>query len=382
MIRLAFMLVVAAPLAISLRGSCSADTLSAAWNEALAYSAQLEASRLQHAAAASELAAASTERLPKVWSHASYQLRSEERSFLFANPLAPSQTFVTPYAQRDAALGTVGVSTPIYAGGAIDYGIKSAAARYDAALCAQAATRLELLLAVASAYVDVLRAQRDLEVSHQSLEALALHLQNAKSHFEQQRVPYSDVLSAQVTLATGEQTRLRTRYQLDAARAHYNLLGRPLDADVQLEELHVPPLAPGLDELQRLAVSLRPDLRELDSAAIAGQYEAERLRAATRPQICVVGRHDFEENRFQTPQGVSSAGVVIDWSIYDGGRSRQLASAQQARAASLSKLADDLRTRIALEVLIEWNNAQEAIARRQVAASALEQAEENYRLRL
>jgi outer membrane protein TolC len=381
MIRLQTIVTAVVLLCIAPAGACAAETLSAAWSEAIAKNAQLAASQLDREAAGSELAAAGAERLPAVWTQSSYQVRSDERSFEFANPLAPSQQFIAPYAQREAALAAVGVSAPIYMGGTIQNGIKGATARSDAAACAEAATRLDLLLAVASAYIDVLRAQRDLEVAEQSVEALTVHLRNAQSRFNQQSVPQSDVLSAQVSLAMGEQERLRTRFQLDASRARYNrLLSRPLEAAVQLEELQVAPLAAELEELQRRAVELRPDLRELTSMAAAGQYDAERLQGATRPQVSAVGRHDFEENRFQTPQGISSAGVVIDWKFYDGGRSRRMALASQARAASLGKLAEDLRTRIELDVLTEWNNAQEAMARGPVAACALQHAEENYRV--
>jgi outer membrane protein len=358
-----------------------ADTLAAAWAEALANNAQLASSRIERDAAGADFAATRAQRLPSVWTQGGYQVRSDERSFRFANPLSPSQQFVTPYTQDEAALAAIGISAPLYMGGEIDSAAKSAAARSEAALHAEATTRLRLMLAVASAYIDVLRSQRDLEVAQQSLEALSLHLQNAQCHFDQQRVPQSDLLSAQVAMAMGEQERLRRHYQLEMCRASYNrFLGRPLESAVDLDELHVPPLAAGLEELQRLAMASRPDLRELTSTALAGQHDSERLRGATRPHVSAVGRHDFEENRFQTPQGVASAGVVIDWNFYDGGRSRLLAISQQARAASLSKLADDLRSRIALEVLIEWNAAQEAVARRQVAAGALQHADERLRV--
>ncbi len=361
--------------------TCRAETLTAAWCDALANNGQFAASQLEREAAGAEWEARSAERAPTVWTQTSYQLRSDERSFQFANPLAPSQQFVSPYSQREAALGAIGVSAPIYTAGAIEAAIKGAAARSEASLHAEAATRLRLLLAVAAAYIDVLRSQRDLEVAQQSLEALALHLQNVQSHFQQQRVARSDLLSAQVSLAMGEQERLRKRYQLETARANYNrLVGRPLDFPVQLEEVYVPPLSAGLEELQQLAVNSRPDLRELNAAALSGHHDSERLRAATRPQVSAVGRHDFEENRFQTPEGISTAGVVMDWNIYDGGRSRRMAYAQQSRAVGISKLADDLRTRIALEVFTEWNSAQEALARGEVAAGALAHAEESLRV--
>ncbi len=48
--------------------------------------------------------------------------------------------------------------------------------------------------------------------------------------------------------------------------------------------------------------------------------------------------------------------------------------------ASLGKSIEDLRSRIALEVLTQWNSWQEASARLSVAGQALEQSEENLRV--
>src|SRR5688572_18469399 len=120
MIRVVFIVTVAARLFAFLQEARGAETLSAAWQQALASNGQLAASQLEHDATRSEWVAASAERLPRVWTQTSYQLRSDERSFQFANPLAPSQQFITPYAQREAALSTLGVTAPIYTAGEID----------------------------------------------------------------------------------------------------------------------------------------------------------------------------------------------------------------------------------------------------------------------
>ena len=360
---------------------CQGESLSYAWGCALANNPQLAAVRLDEAAAHEDVAVAASDRWPTAWAQGSYTVRSNERSFRMTNPYSPGQQFVAPFAQREAAGAAVGVTAPLYTGGEVTNAVLGAEALAAASVQGTAASRLQLLMAVGDAYITALRSQRELEVADQNLASLVAHERDVRRQFDQQRVARSDLLSAQVATSTAEQLRLRRLYQLEAARGEYNrLLCRPLGAIVELDEIDLPPLAASLDELQRTAWVERPDLAQLQASADARHFDAERLRASARPHVSAVGRHDFEENRFQTPQAITSAGIVVDWNFYDAGRSRRAATAAQTRASSIVRLVDDLRSRIALEVRTEWNGIDEAIARRQVAARAFEQAEENLRV--
>ncbi len=360
---------------------CRAESLADAWSQSLANNAQLAAVQLEEAAAHQDVAVAATDRWPSAWAQGSYLVRSDERSFRLTNPLAPGQQFMAPYAQREASGAAAGVSLPLYAGGEISNRVMSAEARAAAAIQETASSRADLLRAVGEAYIGVLRSQRELEVAERNLASLAAHEREVQRRFEQECVPRSDLLSAQVATATAEQLRLRRLHQRETARGEYNrLLGRPLGAPLELEDAELPPLDGDLDQLQCLAWAQRPELAQLFSSADAHEFEAQRLRGSARPHVNAVGRYDFEENRFQTPQAISTAAIVVDWNFYDAGRSRRAACAEQTRAASLVKLAEDLKSRIALEVLTEWNSVMEAAARLEVAARALTQAEENLRV--
>lgn len=362
-------------------GACRAESLADAWWLALANNPQLAAAQLEESAAHQDVGAAAAQRWPTMWGQGSYTVRSDERSFRLANPFSPGAQFVVPYQQREAAGAGMGVTLPVYTGGEVTNRLMSAEASAAASVQGTASSRLELLLAVGEAYIAVLRSQRELEVAGQNLTSLAAHEKDVQRYFEQQRVPRSDLLSAQVATATAEQLRLRRQHQLETARGQYNrLLCRPLDMPVQIDEANLPPLAGDVAQLQQQAWQCRPDLARLQASADARGFEAERLRASARPHVNAVGRYDFEENRFQTPQAISSAAIVMDWNYYDAGRSRRAASAEQTRASSLGKLVEDLKSRIALDVLTECNSAQEAYARLQVAARAFEQAEENLRV--
>lgn len=158
------------------------------------------------------------------------------------------------------------------------------------------------------------------------------------------------------------------------------MLARPLDTPLQLAE---PSLAlPETDfaALQQQAWSCHPELARLRAAAAAHQRQAEVRRAASRPQVSAFGRYDFEENRYQTPQAISTAGVAVAWDAFDGGQSRRAAAAELSRAASLNKLAEDARLQISLDLLAAWNAWEAATARRQVAQRALAQADQNARV--
>jgi len=359
----------------------AADTLAAAWSEALARNAELSAAFLEVAAASDDVEAARADRLPNAWLRGSYSVRSDERNFRFENPLLPGPSFVAPYAQREAAGAAASVSMPIYAGGAIKNAILAAEARQSAKGHDSAALRMDLMLAVGEAYIAVLRAERAMVVAEQDLYSLQAHEAEVEKHFNQQRVPRNELLATRVAAAEAQQLQLRRLYDLETARGHYNrLLGRPLIAPVELEELTIPPLNRTIEDLLQIAIQRRADLAHLRTAADAHLYEAERLRAAARPQVSAVGRHDFEENRFQTPQGQSTAAVVVDWNVYDGGKSERAAAAEKNRALSIYRLIDDLESRIALEILTQRNSEHESFARLKVAEQTVVQADENLRI--
>ncbi len=357
------------------------ETLADAWGQALSLNPQLAAAQFEESAAHEDVAAATAARWPSAWAQGGYSVRSDERSFLLTNPFLAGQQFVAPYAQREAAGAAAGVTMPLYAGGEISNAVAGAEARATASIHGTAMSRLQLLSAVSEAYIAVLRSQCELEVAQQNLASLIAHERDVQRNFDQQCIARNDLLAAQVATAAAEQLCLRRVHQLETARGQYNrLLCRPLDAPVELAEVDIPPLAASLEELQQAACCQRPDIAQLRALAEARQFEAERLRGETRPHVNAVGRYDFEENRFQTPQAITTAAVVVDWNAFDGGRSRRAACAEEARAASVGKLVDDLASRIALEVMTQFNSAQETFARRQVAMRAFEQAEENLRV--
>ncbi|MBN1852437.1 MAG: TolC family protein [Pirellulales bacterium] len=357
-----------------------AESLSDAWTLAVANNAQLAASKLQEEAAQYDLDATTAERIPSAWLRSSYTLRSDSPSFRILDPIPGVDSFRFPYTQREAAGVAAHVRVPIYTSGRIKHSILGAQSRLAAEQYDAMMARNELMLAVGESYLAVLRAQRELTVADQNLAALSAHEAKVRCFFDQKRVAGNELLAAQVSTASAQQGRLRMLSQLEIARGKYNrLLGRPLETPVQLEEIILPMMQRNLEELKQMARQERPDLLQVRASVDAQMSESRRIQAAGLPQVSALGSYEFEENRYNSPEGIASASVIVDWNFFDRQRKSRVV-AEITRAASLNRLVEDLSTRIELEILTAWNDRHTAIERLKVATQALEHAEESLRI--
>jgi outer membrane protein TolC len=344
------------------------ESLEEAWAVALAQNHRLAASQFEEAAAAEDLGAAAAERMPNLALRSGYTLRSDNPSFIVRDPLPGFGTFEFPYAQRNAALAGAEARLPIYTSGRISSSIDSAAAREAAAQFETAQARLDLLYSVGESYIGVLGVERELEVAQHDLASLEAHLADVTGLRAQQRATEQDLLAAQLAVAKAAQRRASEQRALDVARAQYNrLLDRPLTTQVTLEEVNLQPLVDGLDPLVAIAWERRPDLQALMAVSAAHLHASDTARAEGRPQVYASVGANYEENRYQTPNALATAGVAVDWNLYSGGKAQRKAGAEEARAAGARRLVDDLKSQIALELLNASNQVAEASEQLDVA---------------
>lgn len=358
-----------------------AETLEEAWAVALAQNHRLAAAQFEEVAAAEDLGAATAERMPNLALRGGYMLRSDDPRFIIREPLPGFGTFEFPYAQQNAAIAGAEARMPIYTSGRIASTIESAAAREAAAQFETAQARLNLLYSVGEAYIGVLRAQRELEVAQHDLASLEAHHAEVTRFRSQERATEQDLLAAQVAVAASAQRRTAQQRALDVARGKYNrLLDRPLASPVLLEEINLAPLGEGLDQLVGIACEKRPDLHGLMAISASHDHASDRERAVGKPQLSATLGANYEQNRYQTPNALATAAVVVDWNLYSGGKTSRKACAEEARAASTRRLVDDLRSQIALDLLNASNQAAEATDQVAVAEQTLAHTAETLRV--
>ena len=374
---------VAVALAAALASAAVAgETLDDAWAKALQQDHGLAAARGQAEAASLDASAARAQRWPTLAVGGSYTKLDDAPAFDFSFaglPIAPPEIFKGD----DFMMGSATLTVPIFTSGRISGSIAAAEARSKGAGAAAAGAESDTKLAVADAYVGVLRAQKALTVAESNVESLRSVARDVESMFESELVPKNDLLAVQVALADAQQVRLRAANGLDLARASYNRhLGEPMDRPVELAEtLPISTDLPAeIDALIDRALHQRTELTALDQQAQAYHALAKAERARVLPQLSLIGGYNYLENRFLDDEEFLSAGIGVQWAVFDGGQTRKRAAALDRTGRATDDQRREVESLIALQVRQAWLTLAEARDRIQVSAAAVEQAEENLRI--
>ena len=358
--------------------SPATSTLNEVWQIAISNDDRLSARRWTTAAAETTLSAANAGRLPTAHLQGGYQLRDNDRRFVSNLPGLPN--FMIPYQQRENGSFSANLRVPIYTSGKISHQIASAAARVRVQSAEIEEHRLQLKFEVARDYVGVLLATNNLQASVSSTRSLASHASDVKSLAAKGKVPRNDQLAAEVALANGRYEQIRATHALDRARASLNRrLRRPLDQSMALEPPVIGDLALELPQLTSMATSNRPELAAISAQVDDLNHQACSQRASNRMQVTLEGGYSYTENRHQSPQGITAAGIGVSWSALNRKRDLQSqALSQQARA--LASLRSEALSRIQLDVRQAWLHVREAKRRKALTRQAVLHAEENLRV--
>ena len=261
----------------------------------------------------------------------------------------------------------------------------STVARRDAARQEAVAelTRQQIAFQIFQQYLEVHKAKAQLSAADKALDEARERARQAVVRTAAGLGLKSDELRAATHLATMEQQKISASNNLTLARMQLALVtgGQPgdeLDAGAPLQ------LQPPQD-LGRLISSAQQDRRDL-KAAEQGKERADaavlQARSGFLPSVGAFG--SWQMNDSTTPFGREhdawSVGVALRWNLFDGFRTWHVdGQARANRAAALEQL-QQTRKEISYQVHEAWLRRQEAEKRHQVAAAALQSAEETVRL--
>jgi len=380
-----------------------AETLDQAWETARANDFGLRAAQFEVQAAEAGRSAASRQRFPSV-SASGFTLKLDEAPTVQSPiddtltipspirfPLVPSSfSFPVPPDLQRLELGedqftqvALQATLPLYTGGRLTNLTKAAESQVGASNWHLRRTEDELKINVAEAYVNVLRAQGGAKISDREVEAVSGYVRDVQNLYDQQMVAKSDLLSVQVYLADSKQRNLQIKNAVELAQSFYNrMLGRPLDAPVDLEALEpASTVEPGsLGELTKQALENRPELNNLAEQAESLRYAAKAIKGGLLPQVALLGGLVYLDLDALEDNTIGYAGVGASWTLFDAGVTRKQAEALSKRRISSEELLAQARDFIALQVRQTWLAREEARNRLEVAKTALESAEENQRV--
>lgn len=275
---------------------------------------------------------------------------------------------------RNRNSGDLGVQAikPIYDGGRTDNETERQRARLDSANFGTEASRDDIALRVADAYIEVVKQLELLRLAHDyvnGIDALQKRVQQIV-RFDKGRG--YDLLQTNSRLSQARITLADREGQLAEAReALAQLVGRPVSS-VSDPQPPGPPIR-SLKEAMAL-LEQHPAIRARQAEVNAARKAAAVAAAWTRPTINVRARvtspHDIDGNRKWF--GGYDLGLVTDWSPFDGGVGAAAAAAADAQVLTAEEAVASTRRTLQTDVARHWTQIQSRSGRVSTRAELVE----------
>lgn len=393
------------PAAAETTAEPAADPLAACIAQALASNSALQAQDFAVEAALQALAAARARHAPVLSLNARYTLSDGGRTIeiptgdlvnpvyrslnqLTAGSATPTQfpeipnseiRFLRPH-EQDSRVNLV---APLYAP-QISAEIRIRDAQLDGSVAAREAYARTLVRDVKAAYFRLASARAGLRILEASRSALAENLRVATALVEAGKATRDYRLRAEAELLAIEQRLRGAASDERAARRYLNVLRNREEA----EDVAIPDTfgaeaaeagAPTPGPAQR-----RPELRGLDAQITAAEQARQLARAAYQPTVSLVADSGIQGSGYSVDSSarVSTASLVLSWTLFDFGARRAAVAQASAQAAQLRALREDaarqldlLRANAADAVSTAEAGLTTAAARRLAAEEAFRIAE-------
>ena len=285
---------------------------------------------------------------------------------------------------RDQDFGTTNgtMTIPIDLFGEITKGLTAAQAGYRAEEARRYATVLGEQVSAVRSYFALLETQRLHAVGEQTLAAQRQQQANAQSRVDAGRLTRNELLVVQLAVQNTEQALRRLDLQVAQARWSLNqTIGRPIDAPTRLEDVSERPQVPSTPDALREAYAHNPVLMALVEEQQRLEDTASAVSRSQLPQFQGGGAIDYSTSDNVQPQRVESGFVGLTWNFDLGGR-------KQAQVDQVRLAADQNRVRIErslreVEAAVRATRqaAEERLAALASAQTAVQQAQENLRIR-
>jgi len=246
-------------------------------------------------------------------------------------------------------------------------------------------TGQEIVFRVVDSYYGVLLATKQLEVAEQAVKTSQSIMDRSQARFDSGLVVESDLLTAKVRMASRQQELIRTRNNQDLTRAQLSTaMGVAVDSLFQpaeaLEERTLP--VPVLQEVERQALTNRPDLKRIQSEEAAQQQSVAMAKSSFGPRVNAFAGWEMDNPTFVAGGGGNNwlGGVEVQFDIFEGGAKRAELSRERAlqeRVTAMKQVASD---GVRLEVRRAYYNLDSARQEIELARATIAQAQESLRI--
>ncbi len=342
----------------------SQDTLAEAVDSAVGNNPELMAQRKIRAFADENLNQAEAQMGPQVNLNGTI---GGEYTTVGRQVTSASGSFPYDGEQQRATLG-LEARQSIWSGGSLTAQRDQAIAGVSAAQADLIGAEQGLVLQVVTVFMDVRRAEREVEIRGRNVSSLGQQVKAARDRFDVGDVTRTDVAQAEAREGASKAELAAATSRRARARADYEqVVGRP---PVQLAAPPPAPVMPGtLDAAIAVARANNPSV----AAARARESQSERgvdiARGRLAPQFDLVGNAGLVESRQDDTFRDSNVGLVAEFRfpLFDSGllQSRTRGAQLEADRARYERMG--IERAITAQVTASWN--QLIAAREEIAAS-------------
>lgn len=246
-------------------------------------------------------------------------------------------------------------------------------------------TDQEIIFRVIDSYYAALLAKKQLDVAEQAMQTAQAVLDRSRNRLESGVAVESDYLSARVRIATRRQELIRAQNNVEMSRAR---LSTAMGLSTQSEfeptnalaerEFHVT----RLEELEKQAVELRPDLKRVRSEEAAQQQSVSIAKSAFGPRVNAFAGWQADNPTFVAGGGGNNwlAGIELQFDLFQGGAKRAQLSrerAMQDKVAAIKEMAADA---VRLEVRRTYYDVDAARQQLEVTRASIADSQESLRI--
>jgi outer membrane protein TolC len=294
----------------------------------------------------------------------------------------PSTDFNDPSA-TDNINGHVTASYTLYNGG------RDKAQRDAARLIAEAsehsidAVRNDLVFEVTRAFHTIQKARGFVRAAEQSVASMEANVKTAQARVETGNSLKTDVLDAEVRLAEARENVVRTRNAVKLAEAVFrNVIGEAQVQPVTVADERTSPTGDETttDPAETSNVCHRPEFLVMLKAIAAAEQQVRGARSGYRPRVNAFASYDLNSGNGTDYADSWLAGVSVEVDLFDGFLPRGKVAEAQARWEEAREQLRKLELGLQLEARQAQLNVEEAKARLDTTARAVQQAEESLQI--
>ncbi|KFC18444.1 TolC family protein [Chryseobacterium sp. FH1] len=282
--------------------------------------------------------------------------------------------------------GSANLSVPIYAGGRIKYGIKSAEYLVEASKLNAENDKNAIAYNISQAYNNLFKANEVVKllkenlISSQKRDESFIKLENNGV------IARNDRLKAQLQTSNIELQLMEAENNYSIANINMDLLlGLPDNTEIEVDSNYI-----GEDDLGKpddyylnLARENRNDIKALDYQRKAAALGSKSAKAEHLPSLAFTGGYVAADiPKLLTITNAVNVGVGIQYNLSNIWKKNSSYVQSKAKEQELAANNDLLNDNVTLEVRRDYQNDLYAHKKIDVYQRALEQAEENYRITL